>query len=67
MTNTEILLSFIAFMLIIIWMYVRWIYIRLEYKPLFDPLAPTNAYGEGLSEGIQNAIARGQRGITTYE
>lgn len=67
MTPAEILLSFIAFMLVIIWMYIRWIYLRLEYKPLFDPNAPTNAYGEGLSEGIQNAIVRGQRGIATYE
>jgi hypothetical protein len=66
-TSTEILLGFIAFMLCIIWMYVRWIYVRLEYKPLFDPDAPTNCYGEGLSEGIQNAIVRGQRGIMTHE
>jgi len=34
-------------------------------KP-FDPQAATNCYGENLTEGIQNAIARGQRGITTY-
>lgn len=67
MTNSEILLGFIAFMHVIIWMYVRWIYLRLEYKPLFDPTAPTNSYGEGLSEGIQNAIVRGQRGIATYD
>ncbi len=33
----------------------------------FDPLAPTNQYGEGLSEGIQNAIVRGQRGIMTND
>lgn len=67
MTATELLLGFIAFMLCIIWIYVRWIYLRLEYKPLFDPLSPTNQYGEGLSEGIQNAIVRGQRGIATYD
>lgn len=67
MSNTEILLGFIAFMLIIIWMYIRWIYLKLEYGKLFDPLAPTNQYGEGLSEGIQNAFVRGQRGISTYE
>ncbi len=67
MTNTEILLGFIAFMLVIIWMYIRWIYLKLEYGKLFDPLAPTNQYGEGLSEGIQNAFVRGQRGISTYE
>ena len=34
-------------------------------KAIFDPFAPTNPYGEGLSEGIQNAIVRGQRGIST--
>ncbi len=67
MTHTEILLAFIGFMLVIIWMYIRWIYLKLEYGKVFDPLAPTNQYGEGLSEGIQNAIARGQRGITTYD
>lgn len=31
----------------------------------FDPQAPCNAYGEGLVDGIQNAIERGQRGIST--
>lgn len=67
MTLTEVLLTCIWVMLIVIWMYLRWIYIRLEYKPLFDPNAPTNAYGEGLSEGIQNAHARGLRGISTYD
>lgn len=67
MSNTEILLGFIAFMLVVIWMYVRWIYLKLEYGKLFDPMAPTNQYGEGLSEGIQNAFVRGQRGISTYE
>lgn len=63
----EILLACIFFMLVLIWVYLRWIYLRLEYKPLFDPFAPTNQYGEGLSEGIQNAIVRGQRGISTHE
>lgn len=67
MTNDEILLGFISFMLVIIWMYIRWIYLKIEYGKVFDPLAPTNQYGEGLSEGIQNAIVRGQRGITTYD
>ena len=28
--------------------------------------APTNAYGENLSHGIQNAHVRGMRGISTY-
>ena len=28
---TETLLSFIAFMHFIIWVYIRWIYLRLEY------------------------------------
>jgi hypothetical protein len=39
----------------------------MVWKTAFDPNAPTNQYGEGLSEGIQNAIVRGQRGISTYE
>lgn len=34
-------------------------------KAVFDPHAPTNVYGEGLVDGIQNAIERGQRGINT--
>lgn len=67
MTTTEILLSFIVFQLVVIWMYIRWIYIKLEYGKLFDPMESINVYGEGLSEGIQNAFVRGQRGISTYE
>lgn len=66
MTTIEVILSGIFFMLVINWIYIRWIYLRLEYKPLFDPMAPVNQYGEGLSEGIQNAIVRGQNGISTY-
>ena len=66
MSNVEILLTFIAFMLAIIWMYVRWIYLKIEYGKVFDPQAPTNVYGEGLVDGIQNAIERGQRGISTH-
>lgn len=66
MTNTELLLGFISFMLVVIWVYVRWIYLKIEYGKLFDPQAPTNVYGEGLVDGIQNAIERGQRGISTY-
>lgn len=64
--NTDLILCFIAFMLVIIWIYLRWIYLKLEYGKVFDPTAPTNAYGEGLVDGIQNAIERGQRGISTY-
>lgn len=30
-------------------------------------LVPMNRYGEGLVEGIQNAIARGKNGIQTYD
>lgn len=67
MNTTDIILGFIAFMQVIIWLYIRWIYLRIEYGKLFDPFASTNQYGEGLSEGIQNAIVRGQRGITTYD
>lgn len=66
MTNVEILLLFIAFQLVVIWMYVRWIYLKIEYGKVFDPQAPVNQYGEGLVDGIQNAIERGQRGISTY-
>jgi len=36
----------------------------LEKIPDFN--APANAYGENLVDGIQNAIERGQRGISTY-
>lgn len=32
---------------------------------LFDPNAPVNSYGEGLLDGIQNSIVRGQDGIST--
>lgn len=32
----------------------------------FDANAPCNVYGEGLVDGIQNAIERGQRGISTH-
>lgn len=67
MTLTESLLAFIGFQLVIIWIYIRWVYIKLEYGQVFDPMAPTNQYGEGLSEGIQNAIERGQRGINTND
>lgn len=67
MTNTEFILAFIYFQLVLIWVYIRWIYLKVEYGKVFDPLAPTNQYGEGLSEGIQNAIYRGNRGISTYE
>lgn len=28
-------------------------------KGVFDPLAPVNQYGEGLSEAIQSSIVRG--------
>lgn len=66
-SSTDLILTFIFFQLVVIWMYLRWIYLRLEYKPLFDPFAPTNPYGEGLSEGIQNAIVRGKLGISTYD
>jgi len=66
MNNVEILLAFIGFMLVVICLYVRWIYLKVEYGKVFDPNAPSNAYGEGLVDGIQNAIERGQRGITTH-
>lgn len=64
---TDIILAAIFFMLVIILMYLRWIYLKLEYGKLFDPMEPINQYGEGLSEGIQNAIVRGQLGISTHD
>ena len=64
MSNVEILLTFISFMLAVICIYVRWIYLKIEYGKVFDPHAPSNSYGEGLVDGIQNAIERGQRGIS---
>lgn len=39
MTNVEVLLVFICWMLILIWIYIRWICLRLEYpldKALFS-------------------------------
>ena len=66
-TTIEIILACIFFQLVIIWVYIRWIYLGLEYKPLFDPQASVNQYGEGLTDAIQNSIARGQRGIQTWE
>lgn len=66
MSNVEILLAFIGWMLFVIWWYVRQIYLKVEYGKLFDPNAPVNVYGEGLVDGIQNAIERGQRGISTH-
>lgn len=65
MTTTEFLLGFIAFKLWIIWLYVRWIYLRLEYPA--EGAKPVNAYGETLTDAIQNSIVRGQRGISTYD
>lgn len=40
---------------------------QIAERPVFDPQAPVNCYGENLSEGIQNAIVRGQRGIHTHD
>lgn len=65
MTNVEVLLAFIAFKLTLIWVYVRWIYLRLEYPG--EHQNPVNAYGENLTDAIQNSIVRGQRGISTYD
>lgn len=65
MSNTEVLLCLISFMLFLIWVYIRWIYLKIQYN-LFDPTKPINQYGEGLADAIQNGIERGQRGISTY-
>lgn len=66
MSNVEILLAFIAFMLVVIFMYVRWIYLKVEYGKTFDPQEPVNCYGENFTDAIQNSFVRGQRGISTY-
>jgi hypothetical protein len=66
MSNVEMLLGFIAFVLLVILMYVRWIYLRLEYG-MFNPSAPVNQYGENFTDAIQNSHERGLRGISTYE
>ena len=39
---------------------------HLDNGVKFDANAPCNVYGEGLVDGIQNAIERGQRGISTH-
>lgn len=39
---------------------------QLDAGVKFDANAPCNVYGEGLVDGIQNAIERGQRGISTH-
>ncbi len=67
MNNTELLLCFISFMLVIIFIYVRWIYLRTEYGIFYDPDKPVNMYGENLTDAIQNGIVRGQQGISTYQ
>lgn len=66
MNPIQILLGLNVLMLVIICGYVRGIYLKLTYGKVFDPFAPSNAYGEGLADGIQNAIERGQRGISTH-
>lgn len=63
MTPTDMILSAIFLMLVLIWFYLRWIYLRLEYPAEY----PVNAYGENLTDAIQNSIVRGQRGISTYD
>ena len=67
MSNVEIMLAFIGFMLTMIWMYVRWIYLKVEYGKAFDPDAPVNQYGENFADAIQNSHERGLRGISTYQ
>lgn len=60
----EFLLCMVIAILLLIYWETRKIRRQVETS-FFDP--PTNVYGEGLSEGIQNAIVRGQRGISTHE
>lgn len=66
MSNTEVLLLFIGFVLLVILMYVRWIYLKIEYGKTFDPQQPVNCYGENFTDAIQNSLVRGQQGISTY-
>lgn len=66
MSNVELLLCFISFELLVLLWYVRWIYEKVEYRS-FEIDKPVNQYGENLPDAIQNGIARGQRGITTYD
>lgn len=42
MSNVELLLAFVALLLLVILMYVRWIYLRLEYgdEDSFAPPPP---------------------------
>ena len=61
------LLSACVFLLAGIWDELRAIRKAMQAMKPFDPLASTNPYGEGLSEGIQNSIVRGQRGISTHD
>lgn len=63
----EFAVVFIAIMQIMIFVGLACINFNLRSYKLFDPNAPTNAYGEGLVDGIQNAHARGLRGIATYD
>ena len=63
---TIVLLATATVSLVVIGTYVRRICLRLERNPIFDADASVNVYGEGLVDGIQNAIERGQRGISTY-
>lgn len=65
MTTIEFMLFMIFFMLVVIFMYVRWIYLRLEYPG--ENMNPVNVYGETWPEAIQNGIARGHQGISTYD
>lgn len=67
MSTIEAFLAFISFMLLIIWMYIRWIYLKIEYGKGFDLNAPVNSYGENFPTAIQEAIVRGQRGISSYD
>lgn len=66
MADIEMLLSFIAFLLLIILMYVRWIYIKVQCG-MFDPKQPVNQYGENFTDAIQESFVRGQRGISQYD
>lgn len=40
--------------------------LMVEQLKVLDPNQPVNCYGENLVDAIQNGIARGKDGITTY-
>lgn len=65
MTLIELLLVLILIQFMVLLEYVRRMHDKMGNS--FDSQAPVNAYGENLTDAIQNSIVRGQRGIVTHE